>query len=139
MWRKIKLTKEATPQDAFVTIGNGQIHFGITACKMMPECLTMSHVEFFRGDEEYLIGVNVISSPTEDSVPIQRPFSKSMKRKDLPIQSFTVVSKHAIGRVFGDIGKSTESVKCKVKVDDDAHNMFIIDLRNPKPAKLKRD
>ncbi len=139
MWRKIKLTKEVIPQDAFVTIGNGQIHFGITACKMMPECLNMSHVEFFRGDDEYLIGVNVIDAPTEDSVPMQRPASKSAKRKDAPVHSFTVISKHAIGRVFGDLGNNPDSVKCKVTVDEDAHNMFVIDLREPRPAKAKRE
>lgn len=139
MWRKIKLAKDTAPQDAFVTIGNGQIHFGITACRMMPECLTKAHVEFFRCDEDHLIGVHVIDEPTEDSVPIQRPTSKSTKKNGASVHSFTVVSKHAIARVFGDIGTSPDSVKCKVTIDPDSYDMFVIDTRNPRQAKAKRE
>lgn len=139
MWRKIKIAKTEPPQDAYVTIGNGQIHFGITACRLMPECLNMSHVEFFRCDEDYLVGVGVIREPSEDSVPMQRPQSKSSKRKNNHVESFTVVSKNAIARVFGDIGTSLDSVKCKVTIDPDSHGMFVIDLRNPRKAKNKKD
>jgi hypothetical protein len=139
MWRKIKIAKDATTQDAFVTIGNGQIHFGIAACRLMPDCLTKKHVEFFRCDEDNLIGVHVIDEPSEDSVPMQRPLSKSAKRKNLSVHSFTVVSKHAIERVFGEIGTSPDSVKCKVTVDQDSHGMFVIDISSPRQAKAKRD
>lgn len=139
MWRKIKLTKEAVPQDAFVTIGNGQIHFGITACRMMPDCLEKKHVEFFRCDEDHLIGVHVIDDPTEDSVPIQRPLSKSAKKPNASVHSFTVVSRHAIERVFGDIGVAPDSVKCKVTIDPDSYDMFVVDTSNCRKAKTKRD
>lgn len=138
MWRKIKLSKDEQPKDAFVTIGNGQIHFGITACRLIPECLQMQYVEFFRCDEDYLIGVSVSNTPSEDSVPIARPNSKSPRKQEQQVNSFNVVSKHAIARVFGDIGTSPDSVKCKVTTDPDMHDMFVIDLRAPKAAKAKR-
>lgn len=139
MWRKIKLAKDPIPQDAFVTIGNGQIHFGITACRMMPGCLEKKHVEFFRCDEDHLVGVHVIAEPTEDSVPVQRPISKSAKKQNAEVHSFTVVSKHALERVFGEIGIAEDSVKCKVTIDPDSYDMFVIDTRNPRQAKTKRD
>ncbi len=139
MWRKIKLAKEPVPHEAFVTIGNGQVHFGITACRMMPECLTKQHVEFFRCDDEHLIGVHVVDEPTEDSVPIQRPMSKSAKKQNMSVHSFTVVSKSAIERVFGEMGVAAESVKCKVTIDPDSYDMFVIDTRNPRQAKTKRE
>lgn len=137
MWRKIKIAKEIQPQDAFVTIGNGQLHFGISACRMMPECLDMQYVEFFRGDEDGLIGVHVTNESSEDSIAIQRPSSKSLKKQNQHVHSFTVVSKNAMERVFGDVGIAEDSVKCKVTVDEDTHNMFVIDMRNPRPAKRK--
>ena len=138
MWRKIKLAKEMVPQDSFVTIGNGQIHFGINACRLMNGCIEKQFVEFFRGDEEHLIGVHVTDEWSEDAVPIQRPSSKSIKKQYQHVHSFTVVSKHAIARVFGDIGISTDSVKCKVTVDPDSYDMFVIDMSNSRPAKLKK-
>jgi hypothetical protein len=138
VWRKIKIAKMEPPQDAYVTIGNGQIHFGITACRLMPECLDMTHVEFFRCDEAHLIGVSVVNEPSDDSVPMQRPQSKSSKHTNNQVNSFTVVSKNAIARVFGEIGESTDSVKCKVSIDPDCHGMFVIDLRNPRKAKNKK-
>ena len=139
MWRKIKLTKEIVPQDAFVTIGNGQVHFGITACRMMPDCLNKGYVEFFRCDETHLIGVHVIDEPSEDSLPIQRPISKSKKKNGESVNSFTIVSKHAVERIFGNLGASVDSVKCKVTIDPDSYDMFVIDTNNPKQAKMKRE
>ena len=138
MWRKIKLAKNAEPREAFVTIGNGQIHFGITACRMMPDCLNKQYVEFFRCDEENLVGVHMINKPSEDAVAIQRPTSTSIKKNGESVHSFTVVSKHAIERVFGDIGVSADSVKCKVTVDPDSYDMFVIDTTNCRKAKSKR-
>jgi uncharacterized membrane protein len=70
---------------------------------------------------------------------MQRPLSKSAKRKNLSVHSFTVVSKHAIERVFGEIGTSPDSVKCKVTVDQDSHGMFVIDISSPRQAKAKKD
>ena len=137
MWRRIKLAKETEGDSALVTIGNGQIHFGISACRLMPECLKMTHVEFYRCEQDYLIGVNMVDTPSIDAVPIQRPLSTSKKAKNKPVQSFKVVSMRAISRVFGDLGAAPESVKCKVYVDPDSHHMFVIDVRDPKQAKKR--
>lgn len=135
MWRKIKLAKPTQAQDAFVTIGNGQMHFGIAACRLMPTCLDNKYVEFFRCDKEYLIGVAFTNEASPDSITIQRHVSQAQKKPDAHTDSFTVVSKHAMQRAFGDIGIAPTSVKCKVTVDEDSHNMFVIDLRNAKKAK----
>ena len=137
MWRKIKLAKPDAPKDAFVTIGNGQIHFGIGACKMMPECLEMTHVEFFRCEDENLIGVHVTNEETEDSIPMQRPASQAIKKKKNHVQSFNVLSKRAMEKVFGEAGINPDSIKCKVTVDEDSHDMFIIDMTTARPAKRK--
>lgn len=139
MWRKIKLTKETIPQDAYVTIGNGQIHFGITACRLMPDCLDKAHVEFFREDEANLIGVLMTDEPSEDSVPLQRPASKSSKKVNQSVHSFTVVSKTALEKVFGDVGIAPYSIKCKVTLDPDTHGMFVIDLNTARQAKTKKE
>ena len=139
MWRKIKLAKDEAPRDAFVTIGNGQIHFGITACKLMPECLDKQYVEFFRSEEENLVGVCIVDNPSEDSVQISRPASKSPKKQNQNVSSFTVVSKQAMYRVFGEAGIASDSIKCKVTLDPDTYGMFVIDMNEFRAAKAKKE
>lgn len=138
MWRKIKLTNDVEPNDAYVTIGNGQMHFGIAACKLIPNCIDMPYVEFFRGDDAHLIGVAMVTTESEDSVPIRRPRSTANKGED-HVKSFSVISNNVMRKVFGDVGVAPTSVKCKVRVDDDAHNMFIIDMNTQREAKTIRE
>jgi hypothetical protein len=80
----------------------------------------------------------MVTTESEDSVPIRRPRSTANKGED-HVKSFSVISTNVMRKVFGDVGVAPTSVKCKVRVDDDAHNMCIIDMNTQREAKTIRE
>ena len=136
-WLKIKINEEFKENIAAeVTIGDGRLAIGVSACKLIEDVFSMQYIEFcLNPDHPNLIGLVFLREATDQSIPLSKNLSNAKKKIGDPM-SLYISNKRVLQTVFGEEAGNKYSFKYRVKASNDVENMIEIDLDTKRIAKM---